>query len=343
MTKRNEENERMKRKYFYFLRHSSGKNEASIDKIAAAINRFEASTGRKPFKQFHHEQAVAFKARLLREKNLRTGEPLSLATISGIVAVVKAFFKWLADQAGYKRAVTYSEAEFFNLTLKDQSAARAHEERPYPSVDQALHAFRLMPEGNGIELRNKALFAFLLMSGIRLSAIASLKLNHVNREACCVFQSGRDVRTKASKTMTTYLLPIDHEVADCLDRWLDHLESKMLFGPSDPLFPKTRVSRGNSGGFSVTGLERAHWTSAGPIRGIIKSAFEAAGLPQFTPHSFRRTIEQWGAKRCRTPEEFKALSQNLGHESVLTTFASYGTVARDRQGEIIRGMAGDAV
>ena len=38
------------------------------------------------------------------------------------------------------------------------------------------------------------------------------------------------------------------------------------------------------------------------------------------------------------PEEFKAWSQNLGHEQVLTTFSSYGQVAQDRQAELIRGL-----
>jgi hypothetical protein len=40
-----------------------------------------------------------------------------------------------------------------------------------------------------------------------------------------------------------------------------------------------------------------------------------------------------------TPEQFKAWSQNLGHEKVLTTFLSYGEVACQRQGEIIRDLA----
>jgi hypothetical protein len=42
---------------------------------------------------------------------------------------------------------------------------------------------------------------------------------------------------------------------------------------------------------------------------------------------------------CKSPEEFKAWSQNLGHEKVLTTFMSYGAVACDRQGDILRGLA----
>ena len=35
---------------------------------------------------------------------------------------------------------------------------------------------------------------------------------------------------------------------------------------------------------------------------------------------------------------YKTWSQNLGHEYVLTTFSSYGDVARHRQAEIIRAL-----
>jgi hypothetical protein len=42
-------------------------------------------------------------------------------------------------------------------------------------------------------------------------------------------------------------------------------------------------------------------------------------------------LSQLGERLCRTPEEFKAWSQNLGHEQVLTTFSSYGQVAAERQ------------
>jgi len=41
---------------------------------------------------------------------------------------------------------------------------------------------------------------------------------------------------------------------------------------------------------------------------------------------------------CQTPEQFKAWSQNLGHEGVLTTFTSYGSVGSRRKGEIIRSL-----
>jgi hypothetical protein len=46
-----------------------------------------------------------------------------------------------------------------------------------------------------------------------------------------------------------------------------------------------------------------------------------------------------GEERCRSPEAFKAWSQNLGHEKVMTTFTSYGAVSARRQAEIIRDLA----
>jgi integrase len=50
------------------------------------------------------------------------------------------------------------------------------------------------------------------------------------------------------------------------------------------------------------------------------------GLPYFNPHSFRKTLAQLGQKTCRDIETMKAWSQNLGHEDLMTTFTSYGTL-----------------
>jgi integrase len=55
---------------------------------------------------------------------------------------------------------------------------------------------------------------------------------------------------------------------------------------------------------------------------------QRADLPYFKPHSFRMTLAMLGERICPTPEAFKAWSQNLGHEHVLTTFTSYGNVAQ---------------
>jgi integrase len=56
------------------------------------------------------------------------------------------------------------------------------------------------------------------------------------------------------------------------------------------------------------------------------------------PHTFRKTLARFGQQICRSPEEYKAFSQNLGHEDVLTTFTSYGAVPVDQQASIIRSL-----
>ncbi len=91
--------------------------------------------------------------------------------------------------------------------------------------------------------------------------------------------------------------------------------------------------------FEANGLDRKHWSNATPIRTVFRKAFSDADLPYFNPHSFRNTLVRLGEEVCKTPEQFKAWSQNLGHEKVLTTFLSYGGVECQRQGEIIRDLA----
>jgi integrase len=111
-----------------------------------------------------------------------------------------------------------------------------------------------------------------------------------------------------------------------------------LWGLDDPLFPATLIEHGHDRQFKSAGLARRHWSKADAIRALFKDAFEAVGLPGFNPHSFRHALAMLGERSCSTPEEFKAWSQNLGHEQVLTTLTSYGEVAPYRQAEIMRTL-----
>jgi integrase len=163
-------------------------------------------------------------------------------------------------------------------------------------------------------------------------------LKHVDLIAGCVYQDAREVKTKFSKTFTTYFFPVGDEIREIVADWVQFLREEKLWGNDDPLFPATRIALGATRQFEAAGLEREHWSTASPIRKIFREAFERADLPYFNPHSFRNTLVRLGQERCKTPEEFKAWSQNLGHEQVLTTFLSYGAVATDRQGAIIRGL-----
>jgi integrase len=196
-----------------------------------------------------------------------------------------------------------------------------------------------MPSGTEVERRDRALVAFALLTGERDSAIASLKLKHVDLIERCVLNDARDVHTKFGKTFTTYFFPVGEEVERIVADWVRFLREDNLWGNDDPLFPATKIALGTTRQFEAAGLERTHWSTATPIRTIFRDAFGKAGLPYFNPHSLRKTLTRMGGQLCQTAEEYKAWSQNLGHEQVLTTLMSYGKVAAERQGEIIRDLA----
>lgn len=236
------------------------------------------------------------KGKLDNETAIRTGKPLSRATVNSTLSALRAFFVWLAGQPGYKSHLHYADADYFNLAETEVRIAKAVRHKAFPTLEQVHHVLSAMPSGTDIEKRNRALVAFALLTGARDGALAIVQ------------------------------------------DWCGHLRESMLWGDDDPLFPATRIGLGDGGGFTAVGLRRDGWHSAGPVRDIFRAAFEAAGLPYFNPHSFRDTLVQLGEKICPTIEAFKAWSQNLGHERVMTTLTSYGAVAAHRQAELIRGM-----
>ena len=339
MAKSKTPNERIKRAYIDFLRQAMGRSEASLEAVAAALHRFESYTQFRDFHDFHIEQAKAFKSRLAKESNARTGEKLSAATITSTLGTLKAFFRWLAGQPGYKSRIDASDAEYFNPPANQVRVATARREQRIPTVEQILHVLATMPAETDIEKRDRAVIAFTLLTGARDGATASFKLKHIDMVAGKVDQDAREVATKRAKTFPTYFFPVGDDIRAIVAEWVDFLRHKKLWGDDDPLFPATEVGIGETGRFGPVGLARRHWSNATAIRKIFKDAFTAAGLPSANPHSFRNTLVQVAYQLQLPPEEFKVWSQNLGHESILTTFSSYGPVTAYRQAEIMRRIA----
>ena len=338
MKNHNANNERIKRQYFIFLKEARRQNEATVDAVAMAISRFESYTKYRDFKAFHFEQAVGFKNHLAQQTNQQTGKKLSKATLNSTLRQLKAFFQWLAMQSGYKSRLNYTDMEYFNLSEKEVRIATARRKTAVPTLEQVKHVIETMPNDSDIERRNCALIAFTLLTGARDSAIASMKLKHVDLMANSVFQDAREVKTKFSKTFTTYFFPVGDDIQQIVVDWVRYLKEELLWGNDDPLFPKTNVITGEDRIFKASGLKKEHWSTASPIRTIFRAAFESADLPYFNPHSFRNMLAVFGEKTCQTPEEFKSWSQNLGHEGVMTTFFSYGEVQQHRQGEIFQQL-----
>lgn len=238
MRKVNGSNERIKRDYVEYLKEAKGQDQKSIDKALAAILKFEESTKFKPFKKFHREQAREFKDALAKASNPRTGAPISLSTISTTLGLVKGFFFWLVRRPGFQKVLGYADVEYFNNNRKDNRAAHAERSIPFPSTKAAYHAFQAMPDGTEMQRRDKAIFAFVIITGARAAAVASLRLKHINLIDDHVYQDAREVKTKAAKTITTWFFPMHPDHLEYFTAWVNYLRDEKMYGPEDALFPK---------------------------------------------------------------------------------------------------------
>ena len=66
----------------------------------------------------------------------------------------------------------------------------------------------------------------------------------------------REVKTKFSKSFTTWFFPIGDDVQAIVEEWVLHLRDRKLWGNDDPLFPATAVVNGTSLKFEAAGLAR---------------------------------------------------------------------------------------
>src|SRR5215203_1839284 len=256
MSSYNAANERMKRQYFAYLAEAQGHSEQTIDAVAKAIARFEAYTRYKDFKTFHIEQAKAFKRDLAGQRGCRSGEPLSKATLYATLSALKRFFHWLAGQPGYKSRISYSDAEYFNLSVKETRIAKATRPARVPTLEQIRHVIQSMPVTSDIERRDRALIAFTILTGARDGAIASFKLRHIDLTEDKLDQDAREVRTKFSKSFVTTFFPVGDDIRAVVADWVAYLRMEKLWGLDDPLFPITRVKVGADLRFAATG-----WTA----------------------------------------------------------------------------------
>lgn len=339
MPKHNAENERIKHRYLVWMRDAKGYSDDTIDQSLAAINRFEAHTGLKPFRLFHIEQARAFTRDLQKSSDAKTGRLYARATISGMLAALRNFVEWLAGQPEGRRRISFGDADYFRLSRKDERVARTTRTKRVPCIEEVITVLRNMPVTTEIERRDQALIAFTLLTCARVSALMTARLKHIDLDRGVFHQDAREVRTKRAKTFDTIFFPVGDEALQTIENWIKFLNIEKRFGPDDPLFPKPHLILGSHQRFAVDGLSREPYASSEPLRAIFKRAFQANDLPAPNPHVFRDTIAQLGQRLCKTPEQMKAWSQNMGHEKVLTTLTSYGTVQPDRQAALIKSLA----
>ncbi|MCB5203520.1 tyrosine-type recombinase/integrase [Neorhizobium sp. T786] len=312
------------------LKQAQGLDDKTIDAALRHIRQFEEATGNVDFSQVSRDQIIAYKNNM--QTKAEEEGTLSASTVVHSLGTLKAFFLWLSKQFAFTK-MPRDLPDYFTPSKRLAKIAKAATEKHVPTADEIRMLIAAAPANTVLQRRDRAMIAFLYLTGVRDGALVTLRVKHVDTSRKLVFQDAKRVATKASKTMRTAWFPVGEDIEKTVIDWLEELRD-LGAQDNDPLFPR---------GF------KKHWgelkevrfdflASAAPVRHVMKAAAEAAGTKYSRPHAIRSTIarmiERWGA----TAEERKALSQNLGHEDYRTTLVYYGALDEDHQHALVESI-----
>ena len=338
MAKVNAKNERAKRSFFRYLKEADGCCDSTVNNIENAILLWQEFSKHEDFALYNLDKAIDFKKWLT--KRAFRGKPISIVTYHAYLRYLRKFFGWLVREPGYRSRIKPNAVDYLKITEKEERIATQTTPRNYPSLDYVRKLVDSINPKTEVDLRDRALISFTLLSGMRDRAIATLPLGCLDKEKLTILQNPRKgVETKFAKLIPTTLFPFDENMLGFITGWVKHLEARG-FGSQDPFFPRSKLDQGadNLSFEASSEVEPAFWKGTGRIREIFKRRSEAAGLPYFPPHTFRHLAINLAFKACRNGEEIKAISQNFGHEQVATTVSVYGNYDPLRLTEIIKGL-----
>ncbi|WP_128253377.1 tyrosine-type recombinase/integrase [Falsirhodobacter deserti] len=299
-------------------------DEKTIVAHLRAIRQFEASCGYKPFDSVTTDDAAAWR------EAITVGKPkvLSVSTVQHQASHLRAFFAWLAKRPGYRALLPVPE--YFELPRRFAQKGIS-DVKAYAEIDEAERLLEAMPKATIKDRRARAIFATAYISGLRANALITLRLRHVDIEKRLVFHDGTELRAKNGKSFVVNWFPRTETFQAVLLDWLEEVTRRSLRS-EDALFPELRD------------LEKASVSERAPFAPMksanaVTEAFSLACRDckeVYSPHSVGHTLAQLGDRICRTSEERKAWSLNLGHNSEEVTWTYYGKVTDMRRGEIFK-------
>ncbi|MBN8827131.1 MAG: tyrosine-type recombinase/integrase [Sphingobacteriia bacterium] len=324
-------NERIKHDYFDKVIHRFGKNEKTRDLIISALLVFEEFNECKDFKLFSYQEAKEFK------KYLLTRYSHSIQMAHRVITYVKEFFLWLKEQNGYKK-LYYDDIKALQLSLKDQEKAKRTKPKDYLEAEKWQDLILSLDPHTEVDVRGRAMLACLLLTGIRVEALISLRIGDVNFARGYIFQDSTHVKTKFSSSNKTNLLQFKPRIKQILVEWVELLRSEYGFSNDDPLFPRISVSINDGLQFQRSGFVKEFLVSTSIVNQELSKQLEKANIGHYTAHTIRNSLIALFMEFDLTAEQLKAVSQNISHKSLDTTLNSYYTVHEHRKDKIIEEL-----
>ena len=336
MRRHHPENEWTKRRY---LEYPERGKTAFRRKYGPGGGGDRAIRGRRPIirisAKFRIEQAQVQKSSTRGPIQKPVGDSPRRRVSSRLMAV-KTFFEWLAGQSGFRRGLPIRR-QYFRPVGQRRAYREGETREPVATIEQIRRKITSDASQHAkLDQRDRALIAFTLLSGARTTQSPPCPEPRRSRKAQRV--PGRaDVRTKNRKTFTSWFFWLGTTSKRSWSDWINaDTNGRVDVGQDDPLFPASKVMLGAERHLRESaGLGRKHWQKRSSHPQDFQGRLRRGGACPMSIHTASATRWwQLGEQICTTPEEFKAWSQNLGHEHVLTTFTSYGAVAGHRQSQI---------
>ena len=270
--------EKLAMRYFDNLRVEKGLSDLTIRAYEADIKEFLAymrSAGKVPPGDLTMETTLAFLASSEKHKS-----PSSRART---LSAVKGFFRFL-----------YDEGTLADRTIDALSAPRVLRRIPFVLAQHEIERLLALPDAGTLGIRDRALLEFDYSTGLRVSELCGLKLEHLDQERRFV-----RVRGKGSKER---IVPYGRSAGVALVRYLESSRPRLLGDRiSAYVFLNYRGGRLSRVGF---------WK-------LLRNYAAAAGLPaHISPHTLRHSF---ATHLLEGGADLRAVQELLGHSSIATT------------------------
>jgi integrase len=325
MTKSIYKNELRKREFFDQLEGAEGFEESSLNKFAEAIGQWQVFSENEDFANFNKTKAKEFVEWLKKRASKTLSGQISPTTQYHYLRHLRRFLKWLSEQPNYRK-IPKNDIDFLRLSKKENRIATSGTKRPIPTLEEIKKIIESIEIKNEIDKRDRAIICLAVITGIRVSALISLKMKSLDKRKKIIYQNPADgVKTKGAKDIQTPFFSIGWDKPEpYFIEWYEYLEAKG-FQAEDPIFPSTLNEFRIEGNiYNKELVSKKFWSGEGGIIKILKKRCENANVPYFNPHSFRHSVVNIFRKRSITEEQKKAFSLCFGHANIGTTFGSYG-------------------